>query len=262
MANMAFKTCGCDLYYYYWSWGSLFAIYYYWKINWYIFIIKNIMSKKLIITEEEKKRIKSLYEATILPPSESVLVANKNPFKYPEYASSRKLYSPELKNGDTFYVLIKQNNIVSPYNEIINNLIELYQEKTIRYNDKILKVSMDLNEYSTNSLDEDYFPYIAPIISGYIGGNMEYNVSYRVKPNNYEISLNFPTRSWDSKTQQFRDDSYYSTPSSQIESSTKPEDKFFVSFKNDLLKNLQPLKLENLPDEYFEIRKIERQKTD
>ena len=36
------------------------------------------MSKKLIITEEEKNRIKLLYE-TGVPPSESVLIANKNP---------------------------------------------------------------------------------------------------------------------------------------------------------------------------------------
>jgi hypothetical protein len=124
---------------------------------------------KLIISETERKNILSLYEATTVapPPSESVLVVNKNPFKYPEYKLSRKLYSTQLKDGDTFYILSKQNNIITSYNEIINNLIKIYQEKSIRYNDEIVKISMKLNEYSSGKLDKDYFiPEDNPVIIG------------------------------------------------------------------------------------------------
>jgi hypothetical protein len=216
---------------------------------------------KLIISETERKNILSLYEATTVapPPSESVLVVNKNPFKYPEYKLSRKLYSTQLKDGDTFYILSKQNNIITSYNEIINNLIKIYQEKSIRYNDEIVKISMKLNEYSSGKLDKDYFPYITALISGYIGGNKEYEISYLVEPNNYKILLGYYRINYISTSPYYEMKKYFVVPN---EVSEDPVYKFFVSFKNDLLKNLQPLKIENLPDEYFEIRKIQREKTD
>jgi hypothetical protein len=82
------------------------------------------MGQKLIITEEEKNRIKLLYEVvTKLPPDESILVANKNPYKYPEYESARRVYSSKLVNGDLFYEL----NI--PY---VNKFVIDYYTKLIK----------------------------------------------------------------------------------------------------------------------------------
>jgi hypothetical protein len=225
-------------------WGFLFTT--------YIYKIKTM--GRFIITEEEKNRIKLLYEVA-LPPSESVLVANKNPFKYDEYKLARTVYTPQLKDGDMFYQIIKKDDIVTSYKEVIDNLIKIYSEKTLRYFDEIVNVSMDINQYTVNRLDEEYFPYISPLISGYIGGNQEYDVSYRIKPNNYDVSLTFYSYDFDGKTKRSR----YSQPTT---TSTDPVDKFFISFKNDLLKNLQKIKPENLPDEYFEIRKVQKVKTD
>ena len=65
------------------------------------------MSKRLIITEEEKNRIKLLYE-TVMPPSESVLVKKQNPLSkegYKEfYGKPIPVYDANLKDGDIFVV--------------------------------------------------------------------------------------------------------------------------------------------------------------
>ena len=106
---------------------------------------------------------------------------------------------------------------------------------------------------------KDYFPYITALISGYIGGNKEYEISYLVEPNNYKILLGYYRINYISTSPYYEMKKYFVVPN---EVSEDPVYKFFVSFKNDLLKNLQPLKIENLPDEYFEIRKIQREKTD
>lgn len=66
------------------------------------------MGQRLIITEDEKNRIKLLYELTQTettpPPDERELVIKGvNPFKHEEYVDARREYSPQLKDGDRFY---------------------------------------------------------------------------------------------------------------------------------------------------------------
>jgi len=59
---------------------------------------------RFVISEEEKSRIRSLYEST--PPDEYEVVGYINPFKETKYLPYAKVkYSKDLKDGDLFYDL-------------------------------------------------------------------------------------------------------------------------------------------------------------
>jgi len=223
------------------------------------------MSKKVIISEIEKSEILSLYES-VPPPSESVLVTNKNPFKYSEYESARRTYNENLKDGDLFYSP-NMEKIKQYFNEQLKKIGDEFTKnlynKTIRYYDNLIKIlPIDLNESSnfggsyTNSLM--FLPVKLVIISS--DGQIEkelgiYDVFSSVPK--YEISLN-PTKYFDENFTGLRfikkdsDDKYriYRIIESQILNSTWYK----------LLNN--KISLSTFPDTLFEIRKIQRFKTD
>ncbi len=63
------------------------------------------MGQKFILSEQEKLRIKSLYENAI-PPDEFEVVGYINPFREKKYFPYVHVnYSPSLKDGDLFYDL-------------------------------------------------------------------------------------------------------------------------------------------------------------
>lgn len=63
------------------------------------------MGNRFILTEEEKLRIKSLYE-NANPPEDFEVVGYVNPFRDTKYLPYAKIeYSKELKDGDLFYNL-------------------------------------------------------------------------------------------------------------------------------------------------------------
>ena len=205
---------------------------------------------KLIISETERKNILSLYELTnnTPPPSESVLVVNKNPFRYPEYVSARRIYSSDLKDGDLFYVLIKNNvsyngNLINSFDsEFVKNLIG----KKARRDDKIIEF---INPIVYESKNFGGAGIEMGEIKIKIGDNIElYTVHKQTSRLNNKLSfiINFNPVNYDpSKNGRFNIPSINNLYTDKYINEIEP--KFNIN---------------NLPDEYFEIRKIQRLQTD
>ena len=90
--------------------------------------------KRLIITEEEKKNILSLYENTSSI-SESVLIGSKNPFINDDYVNYRKPYSNNLKDGDGFFIIkepeYKKWALGISKNILVNKTIRMKSDKGV-----------------------------------------------------------------------------------------------------------------------------------
>lgn len=107
---------------------------------------------KFIITEEEKLRIKSLYESSV-PPNEYEIVGYINPFKDQKYLPYAHVkYSKELKEGDLFYDLQNidyfsfnmgkyQKCLIDFIKPISSNLSDLIGKTVRTANDEIKKIS-------------------------------------------------------------------------------------------------------------------------
>lgn len=190
------------------------------------------MGKNLIITESEKKHILSLYESAP-PPSESVLIANKNPFSETSlrYLSGQTIgeYGGELKDGNLFYVL-KRDLIKEWCLNLVNKTLEGKEVRTFfggylnTSGDKIVKIS---------KFSEMWFPDVV------------------LAPKDKDKLCFYKCYDWvhfsllSDGTYTDHDYSTMSDTSNSILNALKP----IVSWKK-------------VPDEYFEIRKIQRQKTD
>jgi len=187
----------------------------------------------MILSESEKNRIKGLYglvtesEASAPPPDESVLVAKKNPFKDVKFKDFIRGYSPKLKDGELFTIFQPNKD------KILSDINSKIYDKTIRLlsdikTDKIVKIP----KFTMISFDDLYdYNYqfnqnsISSLSSGQIHGDKIY-VNSRYTPNRY-----------------FYNNDYYDLP-------------------ENLLKLFNDYIWHKLPDEYFEIRKIQREKTD
>jgi len=206
------------------------------------------MGQRIIISESEKNHIKNLYEAeTAPPPDESVLVAKKNPFKYPEYESARRIYSSDLEDGDMFYEM--DTKYYSDKREEIEKIKNLFlpslNNKTARFNDDIYTFlttpinefggggTMDIGEINIKKNDESY--------------TRMYNVFYL--PRDKTIRFYYPGIKTYS-VEKFGEHALTFPKISELFS--KQHDEINEKYKN----------ITTLPDEYFEIRKIQRKQTD
>jgi hypothetical protein len=217
------------------------------------------MGQKLIITEEEKNRIKLLYEATP-PPSESIFVINKNPFKGTDYENARVSYSSKLTDGDLFFKLIcneeTYNKFVTTYNEDKwNPITKSLLNKTYRRSDTIFKIKdITIDSFTDNGK----FP--------------QGTITIVNQDNGGTLTQNYKTF-WGS----FGGGLVYSVPGDYLLPSENPVFDFFrklysqsiIGITYEQMNNIRGLvsdetlsKLSNLPDNFFEIRKIQRQKTD
>jgi hypothetical protein len=190
---------------------------------------------KFIISENERKHILSLYESNMIPPpSESVLIANKNPFKYPEYESARRTYSSDLKDGDMFYITIKKHNYERKIEiEFYDDFVKGLYNKTARYDDNIYR-------FLSPNTDTPYSIGIQ-VNDGNIN---DYSLGVYEQWSVTNISFNIITKG-------------FGQPSSiSIPSITELFNKQYQQIVTP------KLQIENIPDEYFEIRKIKREQTD
>lgn len=201
---------------------------------------------KLIISETEKKNILSLYEATnvVPPPSESILVANKNPFKYPEYESARHTYSSDLKDGDMFYILTGFNKFVTEQ-ELNKNFRKSLYNKTVRIDD-------DIYTFLKTSINES---------TNFGGGGASSLGSIEIMKNNDSPKFSSIKAKFDTTTNKFNVWFVYdaATSNSKSISIQSISDLYSQKYKEEVTDKSV---VENMPDEYFEIRKILREKTD
>jgi len=205
------------------------------------------MGQRILISEEDKKHIKKLYEAeTAPPPDESVLVAKKNPFKYPEYESARRVYSADLKDGDLFYKNVNNYPLTDFLDEFNLEFLKNLKDKTVRHNDKIYTIIglANINEEVT-----------------FLGKGHEIGTVVIKKSDSPEMIPYSVFLKWD---YQYRNvnlffeavENYYGY------------DNFSSSLINDLYEKkyredfVEKHKEQNRDDKYFEIRKIQRRQTD
>ncbi len=212
------------------------------------------MGQRLIITEEEKNRIKLLYEAAP-PPSESIVVANKNPFKYDEYKNARKPYSPELKDGDLFYTFDRKLTDEFGKNFIVNFYKPLLINKTIRTdNDKNVTIkdlsawfySYVLDKPQINENDSNMFKLY--LLYGFGDGSC--------------ININTVSKFVENCPDQ-SGLSFLKGSGTLIENPFHNLIKVNDKLLNFIKSNLPPIiQRSEYPDEYFQVKKIQRQKTD
>jgi hypothetical protein len=221
-----------------------------------IFIIKNIMSKRLLITEEEKNRIKSLYETTTPPPSESVLVKKQNPLSkegYKEfYGKPIPEYNANLKDGDIFVV----------YDEI---KIKEWGLKLINNNLKGKSIRLVCENGGCGD-EEDQLITIPEFIIMYLNTSVFQNPEFRANLIFNSIDDSGPYREakislyYDGKIRTYSEHKSSRYPYTKKHYNKHVSDSSATNKIKDILYPL--LNWEVVPNEFFEIRKIERLKTD
>jgi len=212
----------------------------------------------MILSESEKNRIKGLYglvtEAdTAPPPDESVLIAKKNPFKYDEYKEARQLYSNKLKDGDLFFKINDIDEFVNysfTHNKkIANEFVKELVGKTIRLNykngeDKIFEI-IDIE--CTNGDFDGLSLYFNLKMKNEQGDIISDGLSFR-------YSFGFIAQFENQKT---TSDKIANFLESLVDKMIKTTG--IRRHTNAFLPNSN---LDLVPDEYFEIREIKREKTD
>lgn len=205
--------------------------------------------KKIILTEQEKNRIKLLYEVGS-PPSESVFITNKNPFKYEEYKDARRTYTTELNDGDLFFKF--KESLTKEY--LLTQLNYIYEGKTVR-----LYLGKDSYNPKNNSNDRDEIVKIQKFNTLKFFTDYSYwqwtpmGNAKGIDVNNTEIEFNI--------TNGIVKRNKYTHSDKSI------SEVYYYQFSIDdgrgkleeLIKNIS---YNNLPDNLFEIRKIQRLKTD
>jgi hypothetical protein len=189
------------------------------------------MGQRIIISESDRKHIKKLYESAP-PPSESILVANKNPFKYDEYIDARRRYTKDLKDGDMFYQL-NVNTYYRIQRKFETNFMNDLMGKTIR------NTSRDLI-YEFINFKFDYETFVTVRIDG------------EREPS--KVKFRFIYQNSEPSKIQFKE----SLLSDEFDFPQLND--MFIKKYNEIVK--PQLQLNNIPDEYFEIRQIKRQQTD
>jgi hypothetical protein len=210
------------------------------------------MGQKLIITEEEKNRIKLLYEVAT-PPSESVLVANKNPFKNDEYINARRLYDSKLKDGDLFYNYNRDINDEYIKNYLINYYKPLFMNKTVRSDDDNTFTIKDVSVWAHSYFDLEHPNYnTGNLFKLYLIFNDEKGSCINVNPVSGEITNCPPTPDIPGLE---KSGMLIKNP---FKNQITANDKVFKFIKS----NLPKFQKSEYPDEGFEIRKISRSNTD
>jgi len=209
------------------------------------------MGQRIVISESEKSHIRNLYESSP-PPSESVLLMKKNPYNLDkelydkvmtgDYHEPIRRYNSKMVDGDIFVNVNEQ--CIQDY--LYNRLSPLFKSlvgKTIRFDDDTInrfddKTMEKITKFSYFNLkNKEYVQILIDLpLSDY-----RHRLAYVPGYNN--LSRLNP---WGD----VRKDTGLSPGT----------EKTIVDFFS---KNLDPLLLtKDLPDECFEIRKIQRRQTD
>lgn len=237
----------------------------------------------MLLSESEKNTIRSLYglvnEDETVPPDESVLIANKNPFKYGEYLTSRRFYNQGLKEGDTFFVAKPTLT-----NYIEEKIKENFDNKTLRFS----KTNSNEDIIGTLVSDTKFKVYTTPPVGVKLKQTsvgtqcIEYFVLLITKDSKDPSSSTLGTSA----------DGIYFNPQIGFEYLiVSDEDEYLQSFNRDIenirkksatnwISKSQVVKINvpsnsavkskvfsfsnwnTIPDEYFEIRKVQRKQTD
>ena len=220
------------------------------------------MSNRLVITEEEKQTIKRLYESAP-PPDESVLVDKKNPYNYSEYKSACRVYSKDLVDGDLFYKSIETNLTNEVWSKLerwlldsANAIFKKLNNKTIRIMDEICSITFYETRFTRINRQKN--TTVVFTVETEKESNLDKIYIQRdgnsiVKTDTMELdgSRNIPKEFVNTVINGFKEYDKYHKPFKLLKNGSD----------EDIYNNhLDVMKM--IPDEYFEIRKIVRTKTD
>ena len=220
------------------------------------------MGQRLIILEEEKKGIMVLYENTT--DNNSILITNKNPFRDNEYVNARKRYSTNMKYGDLFYNLKdleKYREFSRKHNnEKINEFVKSIIGKTFKGDDNISYKIEDLKLKSTSSDTTPYYDYILTNLSNSekLSGLM--TILGELSGKDIKSTIRFH------HDEKKPDGTFFNEPVglNKFYSDYVLENclQDMSSLKFPMIPDSEKLKIEKVPDEYFEIRKLQTPKSD
>jgi hypothetical protein len=207
------------------------------------------MGQKILISEEDKKHIKKLYESEIAspPPNESILVIkDKNPFKYNEYTDARREYSKDLKDGDRFYVFRDFNYYLDSFDSIVRSKLI---NKTIRFTNADIIIHIisvkRTGDYPNNKVELE-------LSESNSGG---FNNIITISKDNYVFKSKYQV---DSSAE--KDKALYLPNLNKLIEYTQ---KLISEYDNFYIEKIQNKNdLSTVPDQYFDIREIRRQQTD
>jgi hypothetical protein len=218
---------------------------------------------KFIISEEEKNHIRTLYEQGWVGQqntSDYELIDKKNPFKYENLKNARKFYDKTFnwsnttsKEGDQYYFYDKKkvDDYLSP---ILNSFYDkLLLNKSVRgKNDDVYVVKMTSPKLGVDQLiDSDRLFIILNLIYDKQG------YGSRVSITNNEVE-NVQVSDVARKVNQQINKKTGLNSTEMFTNNVDVSDKLL----NFLKKNLPPIKKEEIPDEFFEIRQIKKRQTD
>jgi len=192
---------------------------------------------------------------TTPPPQESVFVINKNPFRDTQYISARRLYSPQLKDGDLFYELSDNYRRYVEDSSPFVNLYNSFVGKTIRLkkNDRVINISSLGISYI--NLSDDSICNGAITFTYNIGGTYYSIISitkwgktvFDCRKDGKYFDMGFP---WGSS--EINKDEIGEVYDVLVNISNRMKDMFLTYFTESSY----------IPDEYFKIKQVKRQQTD
>jgi hypothetical protein len=212
---------------------------------------------KFVISEEEKKSIMKMYEQ--YSSSNSKLVAKKNPFNNNQFKNANRSYNSQLTNGELFTEWSPRINF-----EMIDYLNEKLNGKTILYSfeqqGKKNELKLEFKKNPDLLLDENWITITnlimnenfdtfetQPVVNSLIlQGRL-------VDGENHQFNLDMVSKN----IHKFFVDRYKITRREQFQSISGSQwEKLYNFVVNELLKP------STLPDNMFEIREVEKSKTD
>jgi hypothetical protein len=218
------------------------------------------MGKKIIITESQIETLKVLLERE-MGIEESVIVANKNPFRHEEFKDARREYNSSLKNGERFYVLDKSyiKNIDEEISQIKKDFLSNLKGKSLRYS---------LSDFEGTT----YYEYMVGNLFSR-GKDKFKNMICRLRFNDEINRVNFECRlddntdyTFENSLTSFKNDGIFWDVVPGFGTSYLSFNGVNNLYKTQIANTIRDLEqkqvIQIIPDEFFEIREIKRENTD
>ena len=175
-----------------------------------------------------RELIKRILRESVDGPKESVVIDKVNPFNHPEYKKYIREYSKDLKDGDIFVVFDAWG-----FGRFLNNL---FGKKTIRFNDEVENIIFSESLNSARNITWPGFPESDSPLNKTINLSNDKGSGFLYYNNGklYTFSVGGYKEYVNEKLKDYLED-----------------------------KIINPYgKWEGVPNEFFEIRKVQRQETD
>jgi hypothetical protein len=207
------------------------------------------MGRRLILSEEEKKTIQEMYGLINEQEYDSTVIDNKNPYRHKELLEFLRPYNKNLSNGEKFYL-----TKLAHFDTYINKeMIKSLNGKTVRLSDKLVYTLG--KEYKVVSVPPS-LNFIETLSSGGKLSNGALLSGSFSDPNT--IGKNY-----DRMYIHSNGTSTLYNKEEGLEKSVKDNSKkeWIINMCNFIENEMRKI-VENSPDEYWELREVNKKQTD